>query len=148
MSTIRSTTIAKKPVIASSLGPSELAASSTAWATNHVRIEVPKAATAPRTTGRRRERFAPRNDAVTAAKMSTASRPSRKTMIDELNTAEPWLCLTVVGSTGPVVAVAMRYTSPATTARPATQSTPRAERPEVVATEVVEDWTLLEEAMT
>ena len=48
------------------------------------------------------------NDAVTAAKMRTASSPSRKTMIDALKTAVPWLWRTSVGSTGPVSAVAIR----------------------------------------
>ncbi len=45
-----------------------------------------------------------------AAKMSTASNPSRKTMIALLKTTVVWLCgpATSVGSTGPVEAVAMR----------------------------------------
>jgi hypothetical protein len=48
------------------------------------------------------------NAAVTAAKISTASRPSRKTMIEELKTAVPWLWWTSVGSAGPASAVAIR----------------------------------------
>ena len=92
----------------SSFGPSELAASRAAWATNHATIAAPNAHAAPSTTGRRRARLPPMNDAVTAAKMSTASSPSRNTMIEELKTAVPWLWCDSVGSTGPVSAVAIR----------------------------------------
>ena len=47
---------------------------------------------------------------MTAAKISTASRPSRKTMMAAFSTTVPSLCgpRTSVGSTGPVSAVAMR----------------------------------------
>ena len=97
-------------MIASSLGPSGEATSRIACATNHVTTAAPKAQAAPSTTGRRRSLLAPRKLAVTAAKMSTASRPSRKTMIAELNTTVAWLsgCVASVGSTGPVLAVAIR----------------------------------------
>lgn len=62
------------------------------------------------TTGRRLEALAPTKLPITAAKTSTASSPSRKTIIPELNTVVPWLCLppTSVTSTGPVLAVPMR----------------------------------------
>ena len=48
--------------------------------------------------------------AVTAAKIRTASRPSRKTITDALKTTVAWLCgpRTSVGSAGPVSAVAIR----------------------------------------
>jgi hypothetical protein len=54
--------------------------------------------------------LAPTKLAVTAAKMRTASRPSRKTIIAALKTTVPRLCgaATSVGSTGPVLAVAIR----------------------------------------
>lgn len=42
-------------------------------------------------------------------------------MIEELKTAVPSLCRVSVGSIGPVVAVAIRYTRPATNASPTTQ---------------------------
>ena len=47
---------------------------------------------------------------MTAANIRTASSPSRNTIMLELNTIVAWLwkCLTSVGSTGPVLAVAMR----------------------------------------
>ena len=73
-------------MIASSRGPSEDAASSTACTTNQVITAAPNAHAAPRTTGRRRPESAPRKLAVTAAKISTASRPSRKTIIPALKT--------------------------------------------------------------
>ena len=94
----------------SSRGPSGDATSSSAWAPNHVTIVAPNATPAPATTGRRRARLAPRKLAVTAAKIRTASRPSRNTIIAELNTTVLWLwrCATSVGSTGPVSAVAIR----------------------------------------
>ncbi len=95
-------------MIASSFGPSELAAPRIAWATNQVRMAAPNAQAAPMTTGRRRDRLPPTKLAVTAAKIRTASRPSRKTMIDELKTAVPWLWWISVGSIGPVLAVAIR----------------------------------------
>jgi hypothetical protein len=96
-------------VIASRRGPSDDAASSSAWTTN----QVPTRRRTRRRAGddrRRRARLAPRKLAVTAAKMSTASSPSRKTMIAELKTTVAWLCWprTSVGSIGPVLAVAMR----------------------------------------
>jgi len=110
-----------KPVMASSRGPSGEATSSNAWTRNHVPTVAAKAMAAPATTGRRRRLFAPRKLAVTAAKIRTASRPSRNTMIAELVTTVARLCgeLTSVGSTGPVFAVAIRYTRPARSARPA-----------------------------
>jgi hypothetical protein len=109
-STSSRTTIATKPVIASSRGPSGDAALSSAWNTNQVTTAAANATPAPATTGRRRRRLAPRKLAVTAAKMRTASSPSRKTMIAELKTTVAWLCgwATSVGSTGPVRAVAIR----------------------------------------
>ena len=81
-----------------------------AWAPNHVTTAAPNAAAAPSTTGLRRWAFAPTKLAVIAAKIRTASRPSRKTMIDELKTTVAWLCWprTSAGSTGPVLAVAIR----------------------------------------
>jgi hypothetical protein len=59
--------------------------------------------------------------AVIAARMSTASSPSRKTIIPELKTTVPWLTLeeASVGSDGPVSAVAIRYTRALTTRKPA-----------------------------
>jgi hypothetical protein len=108
--TTSSTTIAMKPVIASSRGPSGDAALSSACTTNHVSTLAPNATRAPATTGRRRRLLAPRKLAVTAAKIRTASSPSRKTMIAEFATIVARLCgeLTSVGSTGPVFAVAIR----------------------------------------
>ena len=81
-----------------------------AWATNQVMTAAPNAASAPATTGLRRILLAPRKLAMMAAKIRTASRPSRKTMIAELKTTVPWLCSVVasVGSVGPVEAVAIR----------------------------------------
>jgi hypothetical protein len=75
-----------KPVIASSRGPSGDATSSSACTTNHVTIAAPNAPTAPITTGRRRARLAPTRLAVTAAKIRTASSPSRNTIVLELKT--------------------------------------------------------------
>ena len=77
---------------------------------NHVTTAAPKATAAPTTTGRRRARLAPRKLAVTAAKIRTASKPSRNTMIEALKTTVAWLWgwETSVGSTGPVLAVAIR----------------------------------------
>ena len=97
-------------MIASSLGPSEDAALRAACTTNHVTTAAPNAHAAPRMTGRRRALLAPRKLAVTAAKISTASRPSRKTMIPELKTTVAWLCGAVasVESIGPLAAVAIR----------------------------------------
>ncbi len=71
---------------------------------------APKATPAPSTTGRRRGLFAPTKLAVIAAKIRTASSPSRKTMIPALTTTVPslWWPRTSVGSTGPVLAVAIR----------------------------------------
>jgi hypothetical protein len=89
-------------------GPRGEATLRIAWATNQVATAAAKATPAPATTGRRRARSAPRKLAVTAAKMSTASSPSRKTMIAEFATAVAWPCATSVGSAGPVLAVAMR----------------------------------------
>ena len=107
-------------MIASSLGPSGEAASSRAWTTNQVTTAAPKAIAAPATTGRRFDLSAPRKLAVTAAKIRTASSPSRKTIIPELKTAVVWLIgwVASVGSWGPVFAVAIRKTSPVTTASP------------------------------
>jgi hypothetical protein len=108
LSTIRRTTIARKPVIASSFGPRGEAASSTAWTTNQVTIVAPNDTTAPQTTGRRLDLSAPTKLAVTAAKIRIASSPSRKTIIPELKTAVAWLICVSVGSAGPVLAVAIR----------------------------------------
>ena len=65
---------------------------------------------APMKTCRRRGRLAPIMLAVMAARIRTASRPSRKTIIPELKTTVPWLIgfAASVGSTGPVFAVAIR----------------------------------------
>jgi hypothetical protein len=110
LSTSSSTTTATKPVIASSRGPSGEAALMSACTANQVATVAPNAAAAPATTGRRRARLAPRKLAVTAAKISTASKPSRKTIMLELNTTVAWLCAceASVGSIGPVLAVAIR----------------------------------------
>ena len=99
-----------KPVIASSRGPSGAAASSSACTTNHVTTVAPNASPAPAATGLRRPWLAPSRLAVTAAKISTASRPSRKTITAELKTTVAWLWWprTSVGSAGPVSAVAIR----------------------------------------
>ena len=100
-----------KPVIASSRGPSGEAASSSAWATNQVdHGGAEGAAPAPSTTGRRRRLLAPTKLAVTAAKISTASRPSRKTMIAELKTTVRVALLAAdLGRVDrPVLAVAIR----------------------------------------
>ena len=78
--------MAMKPVIASSFGPSGQAASSTAWTTNQVATEAANAKPAPSAIGRRFEAWIPVRLAATAAKISTASRPSRKTIIPELKT--------------------------------------------------------------
>jgi hypothetical protein len=108
--TISRTTIAMKPVMASSRGPSGEAASRTACTTNHVAIVAPNDTAAPAITGRLRPALAPTKLAVIAAKIRTASRPSRKTIIDALKTTVLWLSGAVasVGSTGPVFAVAIR----------------------------------------
>ena len=97
-------------MIASSFGPSGEATSSTAWTTNQVATVAPKAIAAPTAIGRRFARLAPSRLAETAAKISTASRPSRKTIMLELKTTVAWLCGPVasVGSAGPVCAVAIR----------------------------------------
>ena len=103
-------------VMASSRGPSGEAASRTAATTNHVATAAAKDSDAPSTTGRRRALLAPWKLAVMAAKMSTASSPSRKTIIDELKTTVPSLCgpRTSVGSTGPVLAYCRSGTRSAT----------------------------------
>ena len=90
-------------MIASSRGPSGEAASSTAWTTNQVTTAAPNAHAAPSDDRAAAALFAPRKLAVTAAKISTASSPSRKTMIAELETTVARLCgaVTSVGSTGP-----------------------------------------------
>ena len=69
-----------------------------------------KATATPPATGRRLPLLPPIIEAVTAAKISTASRPSRNTITDALKTTVVWLCgpRTSVGSTGPVLAVAIR----------------------------------------
>ena len=97
-------------MIASRRGPSPEAASSTACTTNQVPTAAPNAHAAPTTTGRRRRALAPRKLAVTAAKISTASSPSRNTIMPALKTIVARLCgcVTSVGSTGPVDAVAIR----------------------------------------
>src|SRR4051812_17347324 len=119
--------MARKPVIASRRGPSEEAALRTAWAMNHVTTAAPNAAAAPSVTGRRFAAWAPRKLAVTAAKINTASRPSRKTIMPVLKTIVPrlWWWVTSVGSTGPVFAVAIRYTMPTTMAAAAAQKRAR-----------------------
>ena len=107
---MNSTTIATKPVMASSRGPSGEATESAAITTNHVATAATNASPAPATTGRRRARLAPRKLAVTAAKIRTASSPSRKTMMAELATTVACACgaPASVGSVGPVLAVAIR----------------------------------------
>src|SRR3954465_13474128 len=102
--------IARKPVIASRRGPRREAASRIAGAMNQVATAAAKAVRAPKVTGRRRAVLAPRKLAVTAAKISTASRPSRKTIMPALKTIVAWLWewWISVGSMGPVLAVAMR----------------------------------------
>jgi hypothetical protein len=99
-----------KPVIASSRGPSEDAASSSACTRNQVTTVAPNATAAPATTGRRRALLAPRKLAMIAAKIRTASSPSRNTIMLVLKTTVAWLCGRVasVGSIGPVPAVAIR----------------------------------------
>ena len=84
--------MAMKPVIASRRGPSGEAASSSACTTNQVATAAANASAAPSTTGRRRALLAPRKLAVIAAKIRTASSPSRKTIIDELKTTVRALC--------------------------------------------------------
>ncbi len=119
-----------KPVIACSRAPSGEATASSAWAANQVATAAANAQAAPSTTGRRRRLFAPRKLAVTAAKISTASRPSRKTMIELLKTTVACDSRVVasVGSIGPVEAVAMRYTRPARIASPAVHQSRRGAR--------------------
>ena len=102
--------MAMKPVIASSRGPSGEAASRTAWTTNQVATAAANATPAPSAIGRRFEAWMPVRLAETAAKISTASRPSLKTIIPELKTTVVWLMCwpASVGSAGPVSAVAIR----------------------------------------
>lgn len=97
------------PVIASSRGPSGEAMSSSAWTANQVTTVAANATAAPTAIGRRFARLAPSKLAETAAKIRIASRPSRKTIIEELKTTVVWLCgeRTSLGSTGPVSAVAI-----------------------------------------
>ena len=92
------------PVIASSFGPSGEAASRSAPTANQVTTAARNETAAPTKTGRRRGRLAPTMLAVIAARMRTASSPSRKTIIPELKTTVPWLTFAeaLVGSAGPV----------------------------------------------
>ena len=80
------TTIATSPVIASSFSPEVASDSISVLAITQVTIEASRPSIAPHSTGLRSPRRAPTNDAVIAARMSTASRPSRNTRIAELVT--------------------------------------------------------------
>jgi hypothetical protein len=102
--------MAMNPVIASSRGPNGDATSNSACTTNHVTTAAPNDTAAPAITGRLRCALAPTNDAVIAAKINTASNPSRNTIMEALKTTVPRDsgALTSVGSTGPVLAVAIR----------------------------------------
>ena len=99
-------------MIASSRVPSGRRAEQHLHRRNPGKIEAPNATRAPDSDGHGgaggwlREKLA-----VTAARISTASRPSRKTIIDELKTTVVWLISPRVasdGSAGPVSAVAIR----------------------------------------
>ena len=81
-----STAIAISPTTASSFSPYRSSDCSSVWASTQVIIETTRPRPAPISTGRRRRRRAPTNEAVIAARISTASRPSRNTMIAELVT--------------------------------------------------------------
>ena len=91
--TSSSTAIATSPVIASSCSPEVASDSISVLAITHVTIEASRPSSAPTSTGRRSRRRAPTNDAVIAARISTASRPSRNTRIAELVTTVALLAL-------------------------------------------------------
>ncbi len=85
--------MATMPVIASNRSPEVTSESISVLAMTQVTIEASSPSIAPTNTGRRSRRRAPTNDAVIAARMSTASRPSRKTRMAELVTTVALLAL-------------------------------------------------------
>ena len=82
--TSSSTAMATTPTIASSFSPYCCSELSSVVASRKVTMLTPRPASAPSSTGRRLRRFAPSKLAVIAARISTASSPSRKTMIAAL----------------------------------------------------------------
>ena len=82
--TISSTPIAIAPTMASSFSPYCDSDPRTNCASTHVIALATRPKIAPMKIGRRRRRLTPMSDAVIAARMRTASRPSRKTMIAAL----------------------------------------------------------------
>ena len=90
-----------KPVIASSFAPSGEAALRIAPTMNQVATAATKETAAPTKTWRRRCCRAPTKLAVIAARIRTASRPSRNTIMPELKTTVPWLmCVPGLGRIG------------------------------------------------
>ena len=78
--------MATSPTTASSFSPYCSSDCSSVCASTQVSIDTSRPSPAPISTGRRMRRRTPTNDAVMAARISTASRPSRKTMIAEFVT--------------------------------------------------------------
>ncbi len=88
---------------------------------------APNATTAPTTTGFRSRRCAPSIEAVTAAKIRIASRPSRKTITALLTTTTACDCGVVasVGSGDPLCATTAMPAITATIVNAASNQTPQ-----------------------
>jgi hypothetical protein len=84
--TSSSTPMATRPTTASSFSPNWSSDCSSVWASTQVMPDATRPRIEPMKIGRRSLRRAPTNDAVIAARMSTASRPSRNTRMAELVT--------------------------------------------------------------
>ena len=106
-------------MIASSRRPPVPSSPMMNWATNQVTTLAAIPARPPSSTGRRRARRVPTNEAVIAARIRTASRPSRKTRIAASVTTVARLT-----STSPSACWALVSASPARRAAAATVAAP------------------------